>query len=346
MSHDKIFVKKYASTILNHKSKFKNLSVFCLIKTHPGNLVNKKALLSYELWGSKCDNYRYTTLLPENLRSKNYTNTQTIEAFEDIYMIQPKGLVKETHDNLTFKMYNSMIYVYEKFPKYDWYYISDDDAYLDVKNLKEFLRDKSWNEPITYGFNLNYNIKNGFHGGGPGFVISNAALESIVKEMQKDIKNCPDEGVDDVDISHCIRNYNGKIGKSIDERGRERFLGFHLMTHFRGEITDWIRECSQNVQRGGLDCCADQLIASHQRNPKDMLRLHLAFEFIRNISSLYEDYFGQNKSILFKDIIKMYLLIDDIESDQNNFYKYDKFLEFSKIEITDFLHRKNKTYKC
>ncbi|CAF0916113.1 unnamed protein product, partial [Brachionus calyciflorus] len=321
-------------------------TIFCLIKTHPLNIVNRKALLSFNLWARKCDNYRYTTLLPEHLRGPNYTHSETIEAFNNFYMIQPKGLVKETHDNLTFKMYNSMIYVYEKFPKYDWYYITDDDAYLNVKNLKEFLRDKSWNESITYGYNFNFHIKDGFHGGGPGFVISYAAMESIVKEMQKDIRNCPNTGTDDLDINHCIRNYNGKIGKSIDEKGRERFLGFHLMTHFKGEITDWIRECSQNVQRGGLDCCADQLIASHQKNPKDMFRLDLAFEFIRNISSLYEDYFGQSKSILIKDIIKMYLLIDDIESDQNNFVNYEKFLQFSKTKLSDFTHKKNVTFNC
>ncbi|CAF0928685.1 unnamed protein product [Brachionus calyciflorus] len=319
-----IIMKNEKASNLNNDDK-SSPTIFCLIKTHPGNLKTIKPFVSYRIWARKCDNYRFTTLLPEHLRGPNYTNSETIEAYDKFYMIQPKGLKKEHHDTLTIKMYNSMIYVYEKFPKYDWYYITDDDAYLNVKNLKEFLRDKSWNESITYGYNFKVHIKDGFHGGGPGFVISYAALETIVKAMQINIKNCPDTGVDDLDINHCIRNYNGKIGKSIDEKGRERFLGFSVDVHFSGNYPDWTESYAQNPPRGGLDCCSDQLIAAHQRNAKDIFRIDFAMEMNQRISLMYKKYFNIDKKVTFKNIIKSFVLLGDLDLDTNEFKDLIKF---------------------
>jgi glycoprotein-N-acetylgalactosamine 3-beta-galactosyltransferase len=292
-------------------------TVFCLVKTHPKNIDNKVALNSYLVWVKKCDNYRFSTLIPKHLRDKNYTSSKTIEVFNDFFMIQPQGLVNEDHGNLTLKMYNSFVYVRDNLPSYDWYYIVDDDAYLNVKNLKEFLKDKDSNEAITFGYDFNFAVKDGFHGGGPGFALSNGAFKLITNKLKQNISNCPNSGTDDLDINLCLRNYGGKIGKSIDEKGRERFLGFSMMLHFKGEYTQWIKERSKNPSRGGLDCCSDQLIAAHQRKPINVFRLDLAMELANNISRAYPSHLGVNKPVTFKSIIKIYLLLNDIESDQN-----------------------------
>ncbi|CAF0973845.1 unnamed protein product [Brachionus calyciflorus] len=302
----------------------KNLpSVFCLIKTHPNNIKINKTLNIYKVWARKCDNYRFITLLPEHLRPKN--SSETFEVFENFYMIQPKGLVRESHGDLSLKVYYSMIYAYQKFKPYDWYYIADDDAYVNMRNLKEFLKDKSTNESITYGYNFKVIVKDGYHSGGPGYVLSNAAFTTMTQKMIENINNCPNSGIDDVDISSCVRKYNGKKGKSIDEQGRERWLVMSLMTHFTGTYGGWLDGYAENPPRKGLNCCADNLIAVHYMSPRDVFRLDLAIEVQKNVLKLYDNYLKIGKNVTFKNIFKNYVLLEDIENDSN---KYKELVNF------------------
>ncbi|RNA16475.1 glyco -N-acetylgalactosamine 3-beta-galactosyltransferase 1-like isoform X3 [Brachionus plicatilis] len=292
-------------------------TVFCLIKTHPNNIKSNKTLNAFRVWGHKCDNYRFVTLLPKHLKPKD--ESETVEVFENFYMIQPKGLVKESHGNLTLKLYYSMMYVYQKLPSYDWYYIVDDDAYVNVANLKEFLKDKSSNESITYGYNFKVIVKGGYHSGGPGYVLSNAAFTTINKAMVEKVANCPNTGTDDVDINACVRKYNGKLGKSADQNGRERFLVLSLMGHFLGHYPDWLRSYAENPLKKGFDCCADSIIAVHYMSPRDVFRLDLAIEIHKNVLKLYDKFQMLQKPVTFKNIIKNYILLEDIEYDRNKY---------------------------
>ncbi|RNA10231.1 glyco -N-acetylgalactosamine 3-beta-galactosyltransferase 1-like isoform X3, partial [Brachionus plicatilis] len=292
-------------------------TVFCLIKTHPKNIKINKTLNIYRVWAHKCDNYRFVTLLPEHLRPKNVS--ETIEVFENFYMIQPKGLIRETHSNLTLKIYYSMIYIYKNLPSYDWYYIVDDDAYVNLANLKEFLKDKPSNISITYGYNFRVIVKGGYHSGGPGYVLSNAAFSTITKAMIEKVSNCPNRGIDDVDINACVRKYKGIKGKSIDQFGRERFLVLGLMTHFQGSYPKWLYGYGENSPQKGLNCCSDSLIAVHYMSPRDVFRLDLAIEVHKNVLKLYDEYQRLKIPITFKNIIKNYILLGDIEKNSNKF---------------------------
>ncbi|RNA40863.1 glyco -N-acetylgalactosamine 3-beta-galactosyltransferase 1-like [Brachionus plicatilis] len=293
-----------------NKNKASYPTIFCLIKTHPNNIKINKSLNVYRIWGHKCDNYTFTTLLPKHLRPK-MTN-RTIEVFENIRMIQPKGLKTEDHDNLTQKLYQSIIYVYNQFPSYQWYYIVDDDACVNLMNLKAFLQDKSSQKPITYGYNFRIIVKDGYHSGGPGYVLSQTAFQLIAKTLINDIKNCPDTGIDDVDINKCLRINKGMIGKSIDEQKRERFLVFDIMTHYSGKYPKWIDTYSENRARGGLGCCSDQLIAVHKMGPRDCLRLQVAFQQAKNLVDSYNFFTGSNQVVTFENVIKNYIAIGDI----------------------------------
>ncbi|CAF1125383.1 unnamed protein product [Brachionus calyciflorus] len=292
-------------------------SVFCLIKTHPNNIKINKSLIVYKIWAHKCDNYRFITLIPNNLEP--IKKKDVLEVYDQFYMIQPSFMQAESHGNLTLKMYYSMLYVYRSFPSYDWYYISDDDAYVNIKNLKTFLKDKPKYESITYGYNFKIIVKDGYHSGGPGYVLSNGAFMTICKKMDKNINNCPNSGIDDVDISQCIRNYNGKMGQSRDELGRERFLPMGLMDTFTGRNTDWLKGYGEHPPQKGLNCCSDSLIGVHYMNSRDAFRLDLSIETQRNNLKLYDEMFGLSKPITFKNILKNYLLLQDLESDTNDF---------------------------
>ncbi|CAF0936480.1 unnamed protein product [Brachionus calyciflorus] len=299
-------------------------TIFCIIKTHPKNIEIKKTLNVFLVWGHKCDNYRFVTLLPDHIRSDK-SSLETVEVFDQFYMIQPKGLSVEDHANLTLKLYYSMVYVYEKFPNFDWYYIVDDDAYVNIGNLKEFLKYKPSNEMITYGYNFKHIVKDGYHSGGPGYVLSNAAFTTISKALNEDITNCPNTGIDDVDINQCVRKYNGKKGKSLDEKGREKWLVFNLTTHFTGSYPGWLIEAAENPPKGGLDCCSDSLIAVHYMTPRDVFRLDLAIEIQKNVIRLYDQYLKLGKKVTFKNIIKNYYLLEDIEYDENKYKDLIKY---------------------
>ena len=103
-------------------------------------------------------NLRFVSLIPKNLLPKttNSTNESNdnveIEISKPFYILQPRFHTNETHRYLTDKLYRAFESVYRRFPDYDWYYISDDDAYVNVNNLKNFLKDKNSSEPVTYGF--------------------------------------------------------------------------------------------------------------------------------------------------------------------------------------------------
>ncbi|CAF0946770.1 unnamed protein product [Brachionus calyciflorus] len=232
-------------------------------------------------------------------------------------MLQPKNLIEEDHGNLTLKIYNSMVYVYQKFSSYDWYYIVDDDAYVNIRNLKEFLKDKPKNIPITYGYNFKVIVKDGYHSGGPGYALSKAAFTKISKEMVKDINNCPNTGTDDVDINDCVRKYNGTKGKSIDKYGRERFLVLSLMDHFNGDFPEWLYDHAENKPKKGLKCCSDNIIAVHYMSPEDIFRIDLAIETHESTIRLYEKFYKTGKKVKFKNIIKNYIHLENIEKNTN-----------------------------
>jgi hypothetical protein len=87
--------------------------IFCIINTNPHNFKTKTSAIQ-SIWAYKCDNYRFFSTLP------NINLTQNLEFASKI--IHPDGYgFKETHDDLTDKIYSSFRYVFKKFEGYDWY---------------------------------------------------------------------------------------------------------------------------------------------------------------------------------------------------------------------------------
>ena len=85
-------------------------------------------------------------------RTEEIDEYEEIEISEPFFILQPEFHEEESHDFLTEKLYRAVASIYRRFPSYDWYYISDDDAYVNVNNLKTFLKDKNSSKPVSYGF--------------------------------------------------------------------------------------------------------------------------------------------------------------------------------------------------
>lgn len=79
-------------------------------------------------------------------------------------------------------------------------------------------------------------VKGGFHSGGPGYLISNAAFTPLCERLKNSVSFCQNSGIEDVDINSCLRELGVKMGNSLDEKGRLRFLAFSLKDTFYGEL--------------------------------------------------------------------------------------------------------------
>lgn len=131
-----------------------NNRVFCLIKSYLKSHRNNKTAMVYNVWGHKCDDYRFIMLIPEDLRPLDWKSGEEYKIQSPFKILQPKSLVNETHKNITMKIYYAFISIYKRFPNFEWYYLVDDDSYVNVNNLKKFLATQNPSQKITFGFNF------------------------------------------------------------------------------------------------------------------------------------------------------------------------------------------------
>lgn len=129
--------------------------IFCMIKSYLKNYKSNKTSLIYNVWGRKCDEHRVIMMIPEEFRTPEWEAGKEFEVLgKPFNILQPKTLVEETHAKVTEKIYHAFISIFKRFPNYPWYYLVDDDTYVNMNNMKEFLSDKDPSEPITFGFNF------------------------------------------------------------------------------------------------------------------------------------------------------------------------------------------------
>lgn len=188
-----------SSNVINSMKDFLKHSpkIFCIILTSEKNY-EKKSKIIYDSWASKCDDYRFIAMVPPeiNKSNKTFSKNESIE-FEyknQLKFLQPADLVHDSYDELTDKVYFTLKDVYKRYNKYDWYLKADDDTFIFVDNLRNFLIDKNSTDPVTYGYDFKVIVKKGYHSGGAGYVLSNEALTRIGSKLDKNFKFCPNSG--------------------------------------------------------------------------------------------------------------------------------------------------------
>ena len=75
-------------------------------------------------------------------------------------------MVLDKYELLTDKIYHTIIDIYLKHNDFDWYIKADDDTFLFMDNLRDFLKDKDPSNPVTYGYDFGVHVTNGYHSGG------------------------------------------------------------------------------------------------------------------------------------------------------------------------------------
>ena len=161
---------------------------------------------------------------------------KSYEFYSPFPIIQPSHYVKEDYSKLTDKLFRSFQHVFLKYENYDWYLKCDDDTYIFMENLKAFLITKNSSNPETYGTDYKKPVYRGYHHGGAGYVLSNAAFKLLGSQLVSNYNFCKNTGIEDKDVANCLRELKIYPKISIDDRGLERFHVFNLKNQFNRDF--------------------------------------------------------------------------------------------------------------
>ncbi|KAL4219661.1 glycoprotein-N-acetylgalactosamine 3-beta-galactosyltransferase 1 [Mactra antiquata] len=228
------------------------IQVLCWVLTSPTRL--KNSIHVKNTWARRCDQLLFFS-------------SETNSKFPTIGLPVPEG-----HDKLSEKTFSALEYMYNHYlNQADWFLKADDDTYVIMENLKLFLSGKSPNDLVYYGHHFNALVKQGFHSGGAGYVISKAALKKF-GDFGK--KNCNNGGVgEDVEIGKCFEKLGVEAGKSVDSQGRSRFHCFHPELHVVGQYPSWYFEYDTYHAKMGERSMSDSAISFHYITPSNMYML-------------------------------------------------------------------------
>jgi glycoprotein-N-acetylgalactosamine 3-beta-galactosyltransferase len=97
-------------------------------------------------------------------------------------------------------MFYTLKYLYEqqRVDPYDFYLKADDDSFIFVDNLREFLRNENSSEPATFGYDFKVIVPKGYHSGGGSYVLTNEALKRIGGLLSSNFSACVNTGTEDV----------------------------------------------------------------------------------------------------------------------------------------------------
>ena len=244
--NNKLIVKEQDFKLNNSNSSF----LFCIILTKFDNL-NTKTKTIYETWASKCDNYRFILTLPNNIIENSNTSKGIELNINYMNILQPPNYTSERYNALTDKIFLTLNYLFinDYYKRYKWYLKADDDSFIFVNNLRDFLSTKNSSLPVTYGYDYKLYVQMGYHSGGAGYVLSNEAFNRLGSILNKNYSFCENNGIEDVDVALCLRKLQVYPNKSIDDFGRERFHPVDLVSSFRGDFLTkmpWLNEYALN----------------------------------------------------------------------------------------------------
>ncbi|KAJ6644266.1 Glycoprotein-N-acetylgalactosamine 3-beta-galactosyltransferase 1 [Pseudolycoriella hygida] len=245
---------------------FMEVTVLCWVLTYPTNH-RQKASHIQRTWGKRCNKLLF----------------MSTETDDEIGAI--KLPVTEGREYLWAKTKEAIKYIYKHhLNDYDWFLKVDDDTYVIVENLRFMLRPYASESPIYFGCKFKPFVKQGYMGGGPGYVLSREAVRRFVEIAlpNKELCLADDEGSEDIELGKCMENINVTAGDSRDINGKGRFFPFppkhHLNPVWIGSDS-WYWNYSYYEASAGVNCCSHNAISFHYIDPEDLYVLdYLIYE--------------------------------------------------------------------
>lgn len=243
-----LFVKFFPHENWQNTSKSKNIDrfytkrssdrkasvrLYCVIMTAYKYFLTRAKAVN-DTWGPRCDTYVFM--------SETLLNNQSSFGLP----LLPTSNVLSGYDHLTLKSVTAFLHIYETgFMEHDWFVKADDDTFIIVENLKDFLGSKDSSEPVTFGYNFKLKVERGYHSGGASYVLSKEALRRLYYAYKSRHSLCKNDGGDeDVEIARCLRTVDVYPGESLDNEGREMFHPETFTRHFEG--VSWLHEYAMN----------------------------------------------------------------------------------------------------
>lgn len=159
---------KREGRIIKYEEEKRGLKVLCLIMTIDCSANKLKTKAIRETWGRRCDKLIFVQN-GTHLRDKTYLYAN------DIIAVPMKS---DNRTQLWHKIIGAFNYLYHQYLNdYDWFIKTDDDAYVILDSLKDFLiRNSSPEEPIYFGYRFKPYVKQGYMSGGE-YTEQNTAID-------------------------------------------------------------------------------------------------------------------------------------------------------------------------
>ncbi|KAI0213497.1 Glycoprotein-N-acetylgalactosamine 3-beta-galactosyltransferase 1-B [Lamellibrachia satsuma] len=177
-----------------------------MIMTTPGGWL-QKAYAVRETWARRCD----VTTFFYSRDAGNITGARPLD-------------VPEGRNHLTGKTMAALRLSFnEQRESIDWFLKGDDDTYIIMENLRHYLAQFDPNKPHYVGGRSMDLIRNGYNGGGAGYLLSHEAARLVV-ERGTEVR-CPQDGsIEDLDMGRCLAKF-GIVPKNTHD-SQDRYL-FH-----------------------------------------------------------------------------------------------------------------------
>jgi hypothetical protein len=152
--------------------------------------------------------------MPQELKSNFTQYNETEFNYMGLDILQPPGLgtiVEDSYKKLTDKIYLTLKHLYNttKYNDHDWYLKADDDTFIFVDNLREFVAQKSPRAPQTFGYDFKVIVDNGYHSGGGGYLLSHESFSRLGAQLFNNYTVCPNTGTE----GKFLRTFNCSIVK-------------------------------------------------------------------------------------------------------------------------------------
>ena len=222
------------TTIMRKLSK--EVRVFCLVQS-AAEFHDSRAIHIQATWGKRCDKLLFVS----------ERNDSRLPIF---YVDLPPG-----RQHLTVKQRLALDHVYQKYLNdFDWFYKADDDTYVIVENLRQFLASKNASDPVYFGHHFKAVVKpSGYLSGGSGYVFSREALRRWGTRPDGAYPLNHSTG-NDVWMGEAMQMLGVRVGDSRDEMGLERFYVLRPQDYVIGKNISWMEEYDKYPQKMVSPC--------------------------------------------------------------------------------------------
>lgn len=203
---------------LESKETNDNVRIMCMIFTMPEHWETKARAVRLT-WAQRCTKYMFF-----------YSRTSTVHLPEAFALDVPEG-----RDHLTAKTMSALRLSFENYKdSIDWFLKADDDTFIIMENMKHLLSSLDPKKPHYIGGRSTDFLKNGYNGGGAGYLLSWEAARSVVEESDR--FGCAlDRGYEDLEMGKCLANFHIYPIDTRDENQRVVFHCDHPLKLLAGE---------------------------------------------------------------------------------------------------------------